>query len=222
MTRTGVLAFVPYSIVSLLHLAALLVGDDLLSTISKRLLMPALILAVVIACFRPRGQPIALITVALLLSWAGDIMLGVPGDIGFLIGLGCFFLTHITYLVLFLSRLRVRRIPWLVLGLLVWWVALLAVLAPHLGALLVPVAIYGLVLAASTSAAFACTVWVSAGGVLFLVSDTILAFKLFYPGFSLWEADFVIMLLYVAAQGFIIFGATRSRVTAASRVALAV
>lgn len=222
MTRTTVLPFVPYSLVGLLHLAALLAGDDTLSTISKRLLMPALILAVVIACFRRRGQPLALIAIALLVSWAGDIFIGMPGDIGFLIGLACFFLAHVTYLVLFLGRLRVRRVPLLAVGFVVWWIALVVVLAPSLGALLVPVAVYGLVLGASASAALACTGWVTAGGILFLVSDTILAFKLFYPGFSLWEADFVIMLLYVAAQGFIAFGTTRSGVTAASRVALAV
>jgi uncharacterized membrane protein YhhN len=222
MTRTTVLPFVPYSLVSLIHLVALLVGDSTVTMISKRLLMPVLILAVVIACFRRREQPLVLITIALLVSWAGDIFIGMPGDIGFLIGLGCFFLAHVTYLVLFLGRLRLRRVPWLAVGFVVWWVALLAVLAPSLGALLVPVAIYGLVLGATAAVSLACTGWVAAGGILFLVSDTILAFKFFYPGFSLWEADFVIMLLYVAAQGFIAFGATRSRVTATSRVALAV
>jgi len=211
MVSRPVLPFVPYAVVAVVHLATLAVHDSSLATVSKWFLMPALLVAVLITCRRPAGRPVGLIVLAVAFSWGGDVLLGMPGDLGFLIGLGSFFLAHVTYTVLFIRRLRIRRMPRLVVALFgLWWVALLIVLSPHLGALLVPVAVYGLVLGASATASLASTPWVATGGVLFLVSDTILAFKLFFPGFSLWQADFIIMLLYLAAQGFIVFGATRT------------
>jgi alkenylglycerophosphocholine/alkenylglycerophosphoethanolamine hydrolase len=149
-----------------------------------------------------------------LFSWFGDVMFGMPGGSGFLFGLTGFFFAHVAYLVLFLSQLRLRRIPLLAVLAAVWWGALVFVLAPHVGALLVPVALYGAALGASASASLACNRWVAAGGIAFLVSDSVLAFKLFYPPFALNQADALIMLLYTVAQGLIIVGVTRSRVAA--------
>jgi uncharacterized membrane protein YhhN len=176
--------------------------------------MPALLFAILVMCFRRVGTPVSLVVIAVALSWGGDVLLGMPGDIGFLIGLGAFFLAHVTYLVVFLTRFRVRRRLWPIAVFGVWWIALILILGPSLGVLLVPVGLYGLVLAASATAALSCNVWIGTGGVLFLVSDTILAFKLFYPDFSLWQSDVIIMVFYLAAQGLIVFGTTRSRVAA--------
>jgi uncharacterized membrane protein YhhN len=211
MSRRSVLAFAPYLAASAFHLWALIVPSAGLAPSSKWLLMPALLFAILVMCFRRVGTSVMLVVIAVALSWAGDVLLGMPGDIGFLIGLGAFFLAHVTYLVVFLTRLRARRVLWPIAVFAVWWIALIVILGPSLGALLVPVGLYGLVLAASTTAALGCNAWIGTGGVLFLASDTILAFKLFYPGFSMWQIDVVIMVLYLGAQGLIVFGATRSR-----------
>ena len=221
MSHRTALAFAPYAAASAFHLWALIVPGAGLAPSSKWLLMPTLLFAIGVMCFRRTGTPIVLVVVAVGLSWCGDVLLGMPGDIGFLIGLGAFFLVHVTYLVLFLTRLRIRKRLWPIAVFGIWWVALIVILGPSLGVLLVPVGIYGLVLAASATAALGCNSWVATGGVLFLVSDTILAFKLFYPGFSLWQVDVIIMVLYIAAQGLIVFGATSSRQPVA-RMAVAV
>ena len=48
------------------------------------------------------------------------------------------------------------------------------------------------------------------GGVLFIVSDSMLAFRLFTPLFQSPPEDAVIMLAYLLAQAFIVIGILRS------------
>ena len=203
--------FVPYLVVGVVHLLGLFTGSDGVAGATKGLLMPALLLALLIAIQARRGAVAAWAGAGLLASWAGDLLLSTPGETGFVAGLGAFMLAHVAYLVLFLRPLKRRGIPRLALIIVLWWAALLALLAPHLGVLLVPVAIYGLILGASTAAALGTNRITGAGGVLFLASDTLLAFKLFWPDFAVWQADFLIMLGYIAGQGLIILGAVRSR-----------
>ena len=130
--------FLPYVLVSLLQLVALAVGAATLAAASKWLLMPALGLALVVAARGRRARRvIGPAAAGILFSWLGDVLLGTPGGLGFLLGLGAFLLAHVSYLVLFVRGLRTRRVPvWAVL-LVPWWVALLVVLGPHLGALFV-------------------------------------------------------------------------------------
>lgn len=198
--------FLPYLIVGIVHVAALAAGNEALSTPTKVLLMPALILALFVSLPRRRSTIAALATLALLFSWGGDALLSSPGGLGFMIGLGLFALAHAAYLVLFLGPLKERRMPRLALLYATWWIALVVVLLPHIGGLLVPVAIYGLVLGGAAAAALGSNRLIAIGGLLFLLSDTVLAFKLFYPGFQLWQHDAIIMLGYIAGQGLIIAG----------------
>lgn len=199
-------AFLPFLLVGALHLVGLFAAVSPLSTVTKGLLMPALLLAVLLCLPSRRGVVAALSALAIGFSWAGDILIASPADSAFLFGLGFFFLAHVAYLVLFLRVLRDRPIPRLAAVLVLWWVGLLAILLPSVGVLLVPVAGYGVILAASTAAALGTTRLIGIGGVLFLASDTLLALKLFLPAFSLWESDFIIMLLYIAGQGLIGWG----------------
>ena len=217
MSRRNVLAFTPYVVASIVHLVALVVLIPHFSTLSKWALMPALLVAVLLI---PATRKSILLILAVVVSWAGDILLGMPGDLGFLIGLGAFFVVHLLYLVLFLTRHRARRRVWPIVVSAGWWVALILILGSSLGVLLVPVGIYGLVLGASATAALNCNRWIGAGGVLFLASDTILALKLFYPGFTFWQIDIVIMVLYLLGQGLIVYGATRYRSPGDDRVQL--
>lgn len=215
VSRSTLVPFVPYAAVGLLHLVALAVGAELLATFTKPILMPLLFVALSWALRRAtdrpaRGELAVFASIGILFSWAGDVLLGAPLSSGFLLGLGSFFCAHLSYLLLFLRPLRRRRLPWAALLLLPWWVLLLIVLAPHLGALIVPVAIYGLVLGAVAAAALACNRWVAVGALLFLASDTLLALKQFLPDFGFWQADFLIMLLYIAGQGLISYGVVRA------------
>ncbi len=200
------LPFAPYVIVGLVHLGTLVAGEGTGSSITKLLLMPALLAAVLWALRLRRSDLLVFAVLGILFSWAGDGLIESPGDVGFLLGLGGFLLAHVAYLVLFLRPLRERRIPWFAAAYALWWVILVLYLAPHIGVLLVPVAVYGLALAASSAAALATNRHAALGALAFLLSDTLLAFKLFLPGWDFYPIDVVIMTLYIAGQGLIAYG----------------
>ncbi len=235
----GLRPFAVYAVVSVIQLAGLFAGAAQLASLTKPLLMPVLLLALIwstlgrrtsigLALNRAtrgrRSSIVALAAAGIVFSWIGDVLLSTPGGLGFLLGLGSFFVAHLAYFVLFLGPLRTRPFrtrpfrtrrassPLSPLGLLFvpWLVGLLVILGPHLGMLFVPVALYGLVLGLAAAAALGTNRLTAAGGVLFLLSDTVLALRLFLPGFSLWQADFLIMLLYVLGQGLIVLGAVRA------------
>jgi uncharacterized membrane protein YhhN len=211
--------FVPYVIVGVVHVASLATGVTALSGPTKVALMPALALALFVSLPRGRNAVAFWGGLALLFAWGGDVLLSTPEGTGFVVGLGLFMLAHAAYLVLFLRPLKDRRIPRLAFFYVPWWAALLVLLAPYLGVLLVPVAVYGLVLGASAAAALGTTRIIAIGALVFLCSDTLLAFKLFYPGFLLWQQDAIIMLGYIAGQGLIIAGAVQhSRANAGTSV----
>jgi len=134
------------------------------------------------------------------------VLLGAPGEVAFLVGVGAFSLAHVAYLLLYLRPLRTRRIGWRGLLYVAWLAVLLLVLLPHVGSLALPLAVYGLLLCGAAATALGTTPIVATGALLFLTSDTLLALKFFLPGFSLWQEDFLIMLVYLAAQGLIIVG----------------
>lgn len=207
MNRARTLAvFTPYAVVGIVHLAALAIDAEPLSTFTKPLLMPFLLAGVLFALPRWRTEVAALASIALLFSWAGDVGIASPGDLSFVIALGLFLIAHIAYIALFLRKLRMRRISLWAIGYLLWWVALVVVLAPYTGALLGPVAIYGLVLVAMGAIALSCNTFVAIGGALFAASDTLLGLNKFHPRFELWQVDFLIMFTYIAAQGLIALG----------------
>ncbi|WP_431280176.1 lysoplasmalogenase [Leifsonia poae] len=203
------LPFLPYTVVGILHLVALFVGADSVSTLTKPLLMPALLIAFLWALPKRRGEVAVLGSLAILFGWLGDVSL-LDAGAGFLIGLGFFLLGHLAYVVLFARRMRIRRRPrWWAAIYLVWWVALVGILAPHAGALLAPLAAYGIVLGALAVTGSACNRWIAVGSASFLVSDTLLGLDRFLPGFALWQVDFLIMLTYLAGQGLMVWGIVR-------------
>ncbi|MGV8850948.1 MAG: lysoplasmalogenase family protein [Rhodoglobus sp.] len=203
--------FVPYLAISVVHVASLTIGADAAAHVTKFLLMPSLIVAVVVALrFRLRGAGFALVA-ALAFAWIGDIFVSDTGSSSFLIGLAAFLLTHVAYLFIFIHNVRTRDIPWATSLLLVWWVGLLLLLHDYLDAFLLPLAAYGIVLGASTAAAFATNAAVAVGAVLFLVSDTALASALFVPISAWWNSDTTIMVLYLAGQFLIVVGILRAR-----------
>ena len=214
--------FVPYLVAVAVHLGGLFVRDlgvpvaGDIANVSKPLLLLTLLGGFLAATPQPRGRIAAWASAAMVLSLAGDVLFAQPGGIGFILGLSCFLLAHVAYTVLFLGPLR-SRMPRLAALYGLWWFGLLALLLPHLGGLAVPVVVYGAVLGLSAASALGTNRTVAVGAALFLLSDTVLACKLFLPGFHFWQEDFVTMALYCAGQGLIALGvvrATRSRVSA--------
>lgn len=200
-------AFLPYILVSIVHVTALATRSDLAAP-TKLLLMPLLLLPVLLAIrLRPAGA-IILLAAAILLSWLGDgAGAFFPGAPTLPLMLLFFGLAHLAYIALFARHLARRRMPWWAAVYIVWWIAMLAVLAPHIGPLVIAVAVYGLVLGGTAAFSTRCHPLVVWGGAFFLVSDTILAFRLFLPdAMPDWTSP-AVMITYTLGQGLIVAGA---------------
>lgn len=214
------IGFIPFAAVSIVHVAALAVGADAVAAPTKLLLMPTLAIAVF---WGGRGSgwglPYTLLFTAIALSWLGD-------------GAGTFFamlptlpmmllffgLAHVAYIWLFWRVLAVRPVPPWALIYALWLGIVLAVLWPSLGALLVAVAAYGVVLAGTAIAASRCHPLIAVGGAFFLTSDTILAFRLFTPAAMPDWTSPLVMFTYCLGQGLLAAGvivADRARASAA-------
>jgi len=201
-------AFVPYAVLSALHVVLLALGHDLAGP-TKLLLMPLLAVPVLVAARRIH-PPVtaAFLLVALLFSWLGDGAGALfPAAPELPLMLGFFGLAHIAYIVLFARHLARRRLPLWTAIYAVWWLAMILVLGPHTGPLLIGVALYGLLLAGTAAFAARCHPLVATGGAFFLASDTILAFRLFLPdALPAWSSP-AVMLTYTLGQGLIVAGA---------------
>jgi uncharacterized membrane protein YhhN len=210
--RRSLLAFAPYIAVSLLHLAMVAAGFDEGARLTKILLMPALALAVLLAMRPVRSAAAALLLLAIGFSWGGDASLTLPGDLWFVVGLASFLLAHVAYIALFLHlRSRGRRLPVWTLVYVAWFAVFLALLWSHLGGLLAPVAVYGLVLGAMAAFAGGNGGPIALGGALFVVSDSVLALGRFLPGYEFAPHDLVVMATYLGAQGLIAWGVVSAR-----------
>lgn len=167
------------------------------------------ILILFVALTAPASKYKILITIGILFSLMGDIFLMLPSD-QFLIGLICFLITHICYIVAFLLDSRFGR-P-------IWPYVLLALIAIGIFELLsngiapsmkLPVAIYAAALSFMTAQALARSLQqknlgsqlAAVGGIVFLISDTTLAYDRFVSGFA--AAPAIILSTYYAAQYFI-------------------
>jgi len=201
-------AFVPYVAASAVHIMLLAV-DSPLAAPTKLALMPLLALPVILSArlLRPWATT-ALLLAAIAFSWLGD-------------GAGAFFpaapelplmllffgVAHVAYIFLFARHLKRRRLPWWSSIYAIWWIAMIALLGPHTGVLLIAVAAYGVVLAGTAAFAARCHPLIATGGAFFLISDTILAFRLFLPdALPAWSSP-AVMLTYTLGQGLIVAGA---------------
>lgn len=200
-------SFLPFVVISIIHVTALAVSSALAGP-TKLWLMPLLALPVLVSLRLRPASALVLLLAAIVLSWWGD-------------GAGAFFpsgpelplmllffgLAHIAYIVLFAHTLREKKMPRWPLVYAAWWIAMLIVLAPHTGTLLPAVAAYGAVLGGTAVFASRCHPLIVVGSVFFLISDTVLAFRLFLPdAMPAWTSPLV-MLTYTLGQGLIVAGA---------------
>ena len=157
------------------------------------------------------------IAAALFFSWAGDIFLLMNGAAWFMAGLGSFLAAHILYIFFFLKvryqqTVRQPWRGWIIFLIAAYTIALYAFLYPYAGKLQVPVGIYALTIGVMLVAAVqACSkhlqkagAYCTAGAVLFVLSDSLLALNKFYHSFP--AANVLIMLTYGLAQFALIKG----------------
>lgn len=186
--------------------------------VSKSLLMPVLMAYYWLSA---GGAPIRsrqLIIAALFASWLGDVLLMFEpfNSIFFLLGLSAFLIAHLFYIVYFEKWRREghQRFRWtIIVPVLIFYALLLALLTPGLGAMLVPVWVYGAVICVMLALAWQVQLqWKSRAGMLvatgasyFVVSDSVLAVNKFYTLIPM--ASVIVMFTYALAQMFIVSGA---------------
>jgi uncharacterized membrane protein YhhN len=203
-----------------LDLAVAAAGLPALRAVTKPL--PALLLA--LAAYRSKA-PLAF-ALGLVFAAAGDELLLRDGDAAFMAGMAAFAAMHVSYVAAF-ARLGdgaglLHRAPWLALGYAAAAIGMDAVLWPHAGRFAPPIAVYSVLLAVMAASALnaagrlqnvRAAVLLAGGALVFMGSDTLLAFAKFWPGFPLAgvPAELAIVGSYFIAQIAIAEGVISSR-----------
>ena len=152
---------------------------------------------------------------ALVFSLIGDILLmfANQSEHFFTVGLIAFLLAHLMYISVFLKDRNVGLKPiGLVVFLIIYAAALFYLSKDGLGAMLLPVIIYMLVILSMAVTAYLrkrqvkrlSFVLVFAGAIFFMISDSILALDRFYQPLTL--SNILIMTTYALAQYLIVIG----------------
>jgi uncharacterized membrane protein YhhN len=136
----------------------------------------------------------------------------------FLLGLSSFLVAHVFY-ILFFHFIRMKEAVksrwYLLLIVAVYYAVIITVLSPHLGDMKLPVRIYAVVISFMFLLAMhmifikkmTTGLWMMAGALLFVISDSLLAINKFYQPFEM--AGFFVMSTYGLAQLFLTEGAIR-------------
>jgi len=208
-----------FGLFALIELSSHLLENQQLHFYMKPLLMPLLA-----AYFATKSAKVfksgILVLTALFFSFLGDtfLLFDAKAPIYFILGLSMFLLAHVFYIVFFSKKASERKIfknPVLLLLVAAYGIGLVAYLLPHLGEMLVPVVVYALVI--MTMLIFALNlvlnsakgaIFICVGALLFVISDSLIAIDKF--ALKLWQAQFLIMITYIAAQWAIIEGAIRN------------
>lgn len=196
-----------FAVLSVLHVAAQLVGSPPLAIATKPLLMPALLWWVGLRL--DPGRTRRWLAVALVASTAGDVLLIPGGEPWFLAGLGAFLVAQLAYVVTFApwsaaSVLGGRR--WRALPYAVALVALLRLLVPGLGALAAPVVVYATVIMVMAAAATGVSRTTALGAGAFVVSDALIALTSLTELVALPRPGAFVMTTYLAGQALIVRG----------------
>ncbi|RRJ86405.1 lysoplasmalogenase [Gulosibacter macacae] len=211
MTRRILWFALPFLAVALVHLIAAAVQAQTLAAVTQALLMPTLALVLLAPHpdaagngWWPRTRLFAL--VALFFSFLGDLLPRFfDGDLSFAVLIGCFFFAQLAWIAALYPRLRhsivvVQR--WRLVLYAVLAIIVLVLCLPAAGALAPLVIVYAVAL---TAMAILATGWGSfgtVGGLLFLVSDALIAIFTFRPEFDPGQParSLLIMTTYIAAQ----------------------
>jgi uncharacterized membrane protein YhhN len=195
------------------QMASIFLGLENLRIVTKILLVPLLIGFYIASSSKPRIS----VVLAAAFGFAGDVLLIPNGSFFFLLGLLSFAAGHISYIVTFLSGIKIKWSVFIVSVCLsaALIVCIIFALKPDKGMLL-PVVFYATLLFAMVICALqvmvyykqAAAVLVFAGAVFFLLSDALLGLFNF-GGISLPYSRALVMGTYIIAQGGILTGLPR-------------
>jgi len=190
-------------------------------TLLKALIIPVLI-ALLLLNLKLRDNRMHMLMLAgLLFSWAGDIILDIPGSnpLFFIAGLASFLVANLMYLTVFAitpgkNFISGKGSPLLV-PVIITGIGLISILNNDLGAMRFPVVMYTVVILTMLTGAMnrllkvnRASYWmVLAGAILFIISDSTIAINKFSHPFP--QSGMVVMGTYIAAQYLIITGYIR-------------
>jgi len=192
---------------------------------TKALLLPLLGLMVLTDTGIKSQRGYRFLLAALFFSWCGDLLLTREGEMFFILGIAAFLMAQISYSVVFvrctgrvLQVPLIKRRPMVILAFMLFGAWVFLSLRPKLGALELPVLVYCVAIlvmgltAANRQGEVSARSYalVLAGSLLFITSDTILAFNKFDDPIP-WADELWVMLTYCAAQLLIVRGLLAER-----------
>jgi len=193
-----------FILLAMLDIWAVSTQNKDLEMLCKPLLMCALVLYYIVRVSKPNFWLVS----ALFFSFWGDVFLLFDAEF-FMFGLGSFLIAHILYVKMTLGFFKERKMVPFVKAFLpfaLFFTAVLFLVLENLHELLIPVIIYGFVIALFGSVASLhaketktrASTWLLFGAVLFIISDSCIAINTFYaPSLGF---DIAIITLYLGAQ----------------------
>lgn len=216
LDRRGAVATGLFVAVVVVHLVAQVSGPAGLRVWSQVAAMPLLALALAFLARRPFSRLVGWMIVGIGFSWLGDSAPKIAGEHSFLVMVGFFLLAQIAFVTAFWPE-RSRSVaspgsrawPVPLLAYLVALVVFLVLCLPGTGVLTVPVVGYGLVLVGMAVLATAIHPLAALGGILFVLSDALIALREFTDWYALPGHGFAVMSTYLVAQALLVAGVLR-------------
>lgn len=209
--------FIIFSSLGIVYLFGAWMNFDVTTFYLKPLLLPVLMIACAASSFSFKK----ILFIALVFCWIGDILLLFvdKGQMFFISGLVAFLTGHLCYIFLFYKMLKqanesVKFKPKVLLPIIAYLLLFYFIVGSHLGAMLIPVMLYAVVISSMLYMAFCLSFrmplynsyWLITGALAFVISDSILAVNKFYS--PLPQPGFLIMITYIFAQGAIVVACT--------------
>lgn len=166
-----------------------------------------ILLLLQLALKQTRGSVRTLLSLGLVLSATGDVLLALDGL--FVQGLSAFLLAQVTYTVLFFTQRQwqPRRLPWAAL-IVVYALICTLIIVPQAGDMQLPVTAYMIAISLMAIAAGFRNdqqfLWVAMGALIFMISDTLIAVDRFVTPFE--YSGIAVMVTYYVAQLLICLG----------------
>ena len=217
--NTSLLLHLIFAVIVIIELTGRLMDNIQMEYFVKPLIM--IWMAVYFLLYKKKSSFTVPVLVAFFFSWVGDnfLMLSGKNELFFFAGVGGFFFAQLSYIYTFAKfsekggRGKLQKNPWLSLLFLVYVAGMLALQFPGLEGMMKPIiTIYALSLIGMSMMALNRSGRVGAmsfqlvfiGSLLFLLSDSMIAFDKFHSEIPL--AGFLIMITYIAAQYLIMRG----------------
>jgi len=210
-TKNFKVATTLFIVVALLDILGIVLDKHYLRLFFKPLILPSLLLMYTLASSQKNTWYVG----ALILSFLGDVFLLFNGKQYFMLGLGAFLLAHLCFIKVVLQKMGKASLNNLLLSFIIFFgflFCLLFVLKGHLGAMQIPVMVYGVIITSfgalsltnylqnKTKAALVLLI----GALVFISSDSMLALNKFYMPKEL--LNLMVMVTYIVAQ-YLIFRA---------------